>query len=250
MGSIHGGARPAILIAALFLLALMLQAHSQSISIDGSTTSPQVYASDTQVNYIVTGNNGDQVMIVYCPSASYSSANCYTSTTCTSSCTGTIAAGQFFASDCLDYTIFSGTESTGTTLYVGFLDNDNPESQWIEVQISGGGTACGGGGGGGGGNTFAPTSVTNTICSIYYDINTTLYVLALAIMLLGGAIYGGANLLPGQTRGAVQAYGMGLIMGGTVGAIIGIAAPWLVGSITTQNVANVLTSTCPQFIWT
>jgi hypothetical protein len=82
---------------------------------------------------------------------------------------------------------------------------------------------------------------------VYFDVNTVLFLLALSLMVLGGAIYGGANLLPGQARGGAQAYAMGLILGGVVGAIIGILAPWVVGIVTSTNVTNAILTSCPQF---
>jgi hypothetical protein len=91
------------------------------------------------------------------------------------------------------------------------------------------------------------SNVTNAICGIYYDVNTILFTLALTVMVLGGAVYGAANILPGQTRGAVQAYGMGLIIGGIVGAIIGMVAPWVVSAITQTTVTSIL-SVCPPYV--
>ncbi len=88
-------------------------------------------------------------------------------------------------------------------------------------------------------------AITNSLCSIYFVVNTIMFVLALMLMILGGALYAGANLLPGQTRGAVQAYAMGLVIGGTAGAIIGMAAPWILQVITGNTVADII-AICPS----
>ncbi len=46
-------------------------------------------------------------------------------------------------------------------------------------------------------------------------------------MILGGALYAGAQILPGQSRGMVQGYAMGLVLGGVSGAIIAMLAPFV-----------------------
>jgi hypothetical protein len=105
-------------------------------------------------------------------------------------------------------------------------------------------TSCGGFGNG----TQPPVNLsaaTNAICGIYFIINTVLFILALTIMIIGGAVYAGANVLPGNTRGAIQGYAMGMIMGGIVGALIAVVAPWVLSVIVGNSVSQIVSFACP-----
>jgi hypothetical protein len=130
-------------------------------------------------------------------------------------------------------------------------------SQTLQVSTSGG---SGGGGGGAicppGTNNPAcisgsqpPVNIgaaTNAICSVYFIINTVLFILALTIMIIGGAVYAGANVLPGSTRGVIQGYAMGMVMGGVVGAIIAVVAPWVLQIIIgSPSLQSIITAACP-----
>lgn len=86
--------------------------------------------------------------------------------------------------------------------------------------------------------------ITNSLCTVYFIVNTVLFILSLALMILGGAIYAGSSLLPGQTRGTLQAYSWGLILGGVAGAIIGMLAPFILSTVTGNTVTQIL-SVCP-----
>ncbi|MCL5430040.1 MAG: hypothetical protein M1504_01015 [Candidatus Marsarchaeota archaeon] len=143
-----------------------------------------------------------------------------------------------------------GSSDSGT---YGFCEYDYSYSELktidngcITLQVSGG--ALQGPPGGGPscppGSTCTPSQqVTAAICGVYFDVNTIVFILALTLMILGGAIYGGAHILPGQTRGQVQAYAMGLILGGVAGAVIALLAPWILGMIYAQS-ASIIAATC------
>ncbi len=92
----------------------------------------------------------------------------------------------------------------------------------------------------------AQSNVTNAICSVYFIVNDAVFILALTLMILGGAVYSGAQILPGSARGQVQAYAMGLVIGGTIGAIIAMLAPWLLGQIFGTSATDIATF-CPGF---
>lgn len=85
-----------------------------------------------------------------------------------------------------------------------------------------------------------PAGVTQAICSVYFAVNTIVFILALTLMILGGALYGGSQILPGQSRGVIQGYAMGLIFGGVAGAIIAMVAPWLLSIVSQTTVSTIL----------
>ncbi len=81
----------------------------------------------------------------------------------------------------------------------------------------------------------APITANGVDClvyQIYYDADTIIYVLALMLMTLGAAIYAGANIAPSHFKGNFQSYGMGMIIGGVIAVIIGLLAPFILGSLT------------------
>ena len=90
------------------------------------------------------------------------------------------------------------------------------------------------------------SNVTNAICNVYFIVNDSVFILALTLMILGGAVYSGGQILPGSARGQIQAYAMGLVLGGTIGAIIAMLAPWLLGQIFGAN-STAIATFCPGF---
>jgi hypothetical protein len=74
-------------------------------------------------------------------------------------------------------------------------------------------------------NVIAP------ICSVYLTVHTVVFVLGLTLLILGAALYAGGNIAPGNLKGSIQGYGMGMIVGGIVGVMLAIIAPWLLGVI-------------------
>jgi len=102
-----------------------------------------------------------------------------------------------------------------------------------------GGSPCSGGMCIGGGSlTLAP--VTTAICNVYTIVNSALFILALIIMLLGGTLYAGGHFLPSQTRGIVQGYAMGMIIGGVVAVIIAMVAPWILSIVTNTPITSIV----------
>lgn len=75
------------------------------------------------------------------------------------------------------------------------------------------------------------SAVMETICNIFSTIKNVIFILGLALMVLGGAIYAGANLMPSQSRGAFQGYGMAMVVGGIVGVAIAVAAPFILNTV-------------------
>ena len=85
--------------------------------------------------------------------------------------------------------------------------------------------------------------MTNAICGVYTVVNTVLFILALVIMLIGGTLYAGSHILPGQSRGVVQGYAMGMVLGGLIASVIAVAAPWVL-SVATNVPINSILSAC------
>ncbi|MGC8649247.1 MAG: hypothetical protein ACP5UN_03470 [Candidatus Micrarchaeia archaeon] len=78
----------------------------------------------------------------------------------------------------------------------------------------------------------------NVLCqmvNVYNTVDTAIFIIGLMLMLLGGALYAGAHIMPGQSKGILQGYGMGMILGGVVGVIIAVLLPYLFQLITGQN---------------
>ena len=86
--------------------------------------------------------------------------------------------------------------------------------------------------------------VTAALCNVYTIINSVLFILALVVMLIGGTLYAGSHVLPGSARGPLQGYGMGMILGGVVAAIIATAAGPILSIVANVSVSNILMA-CP-----
>ncbi|MDE1833155.1 MAG: hypothetical protein KGH58_01930 [Candidatus Micrarchaeota archaeon] len=80
-------------------------------------------------------------------------------------------------------------------------------------------------------NTQQLSAIQKEIGTICNSIESIVFILGLALMLLGGALYAGSHVMPGQTRGQIQGYGMSMLMGGVVGVIIALLAPWVLNQV-------------------
>ena len=78
------------------------------------------------------------------------------------------------------------------------------------------------------------SQIQSQICLVYTTIHTVIFILGLALIIVGAALYAAGNIMPGATKGTTQGYGLGMIMGGVVGVVIAIAAPYILGLITNQ----------------
>ncbi len=119
---------------------------------------------------------------------------------------------------------------------------DTASAGWVAQSATLQTSAATGGGGGASGGIGANLAI-QAICNVYTIVNVIVFILALTLMILGGAIYAGAQILPGQARGQVQAYAMGMIMGGVAGAIIAVLAPFIL-SIVYNAPSNAITAIC------
>ena len=75
--------------------------------------------------------------------------------------------------------------------------------------------------------------------TLYNDVIGLVFIVGIALLVLGGALYAGANLLPGQQKGSLQGYGMGMVIGGVIGIIIAELAPFIISPISGYNLAAI-----------
>jgi hypothetical protein len=85
-----------------------------------------------------------------------------------------------------------------------------------------------------------PNNVICAIITLYQDVAAAIFVIGLMLMILGGALYAGAHLMPSQQRGSLQGYGMGMVLGGVIGIIIAVIAPFILQVISGNSVSDVL----------
>lgn len=71
------------------------------------------------------------------------------------------------------------------------------------------------------------SNVITPICNVYNAVHTAIFILGLTLMILGGALYAGSHLMPSQSKGPLQGYGMGMVLGGVIGVIIAVISPFL-----------------------
>jgi hypothetical protein len=88
------------------------------------------------------------------------------------------------------------------------------------------------------------SGATNAICTVFNTVRNIIFLLGLTLMILGAAVYAGANIMPSQQRGGFQGYGMAMIIGGVVGVAIAVAAPFVLNLLVSgAGAGNVLGST-------
>lgn len=92
--------------------------------------------------------------------------------------------------------------------------------------------------------TAVASGATNAICTVFNTVRNIIFLLGLTLMILGGALYAGANIMPSQSKGGFQGYGMAMVIGGIVGVAIAVAAPFVLNLLVSAGGGNgVLTST-------
>lgn len=72
---------------------------------------------------------------------------------------------------------------------------------------------------------------TRALCQVFGSVVNIVFLLGLTLMILGAVLYAGGNIMPSQSRGPFQGYGMAMIIGGIVGVAIAIAAPFVLNLI-------------------
>ncbi len=84
----------------------------------------------------------------------------------------------------------------------------------------------------------ASVAVLGTVCKVFNTVKSVIFILGLTLMLLGAALYSGANLMPSQSRGPIQGYGMSMIIGGVVGTAIAVSSPFILNTVVKASGAN------------
>lgn len=87
------------------------------------------------------------------------------------------------------------------------------------------------------------TGATNALCTVFNTVRNIIFLLGLTLMILGGAIYAGANIMPSSSKGGFQGYGMAMIIGGVVGVAIAVAAPFVLNLLISSGGQGILGST-------
>ncbi|MCL5089941.1 MAG: hypothetical protein M1382_02095 [Candidatus Marsarchaeota archaeon] len=87
-----------------------------------------------------------------------------------------------------------------------------------------------------GGGT-AGTNISSTLCNVEQTVMSVVFVLGLTLMVLGGAMYAAAHILPGNFKGALTGYGMGMIIGGIAGLILSLMGPYVIQLISGSSVS-------------
>ncbi len=83
--------------------------------------------------------------------------------------------------------------------------------------------------------TSAGATISGTLCEVFNTVKDVIFILGLTLMILGGAIYAGANLMPASAKGGFMGYGMAMIIGGIIGVAIAVAAPFILNLIVGTN---------------
>ncbi len=81
-------------------------------------------------------------------------------------------------------------------------------------------------------------NVTQTTCKLYNTVHSVIFVVGLVLIIVGASLYAGATILPGNFKGSAQGYGMGMIVGGVVGVLLALAAPFILSAVTGNSVAG------------
>jgi len=92
------------------------------------------------------------------------------------------------------------------------------------------------------GQAAGANAVLCDLYSMYTTIDDAIFIIALVLMLLGGALYAAAHVMPGQSKGTLQGYGMGMILGGVIGVILAILLPYIFSIVSNNSVSNITTA--------
>lgn len=84
------------------------------------------------------------------------------------------------------------------------------------------------------------SAATNALCQIFNTVRNVIFLLGLTLMIVGGALYAGANIMPSQSKGGFQGYGMAMIVGGVIGVAIAVAAPFVLNLVVSAGTSGVV----------
>lgn len=83
------------------------------------------------------------------------------------------------------------------------------------------------------GSSSLVTTLTSQLCGIVGGVRTVIGVIALVMFLIGGVLYAVGHFMPaaGQVKASMQGWAMGMILGGVIGVILVILAPFIISTI-------------------
>jgi len=84
------------------------------------------------------------------------------------------------------------------------------------------------------------SAATNALCQVFNTVRNVIFLLGLTLMIVGGALYAGANIMPSQSKGGFQGYGMAMIVGGVIGVAIAVAAPFVLNLVVSAGTSGVV----------
>ncbi len=89
-------------------------------------------------------------------------------------------------------------------------------------------------------------AVSSQLCVLVGDVRGVIGVLALVLFIIGGVLYAVAHFLPtaGQIKGNLQGWSMGMVLGGIIGIILVLLAPYVVSLVVGFGGTQIATPTC------
>jgi len=92
--------------------------------------------------------------------------------------------------------------------------------------------------------TSGITAVSSAFCALVGTVRSIIALFAVIMFLIGGVLYAIAHFLPttGQLKGSMQAWAIGIILGGIVGVILVIIAQPIVNMV--AGFGNLSTVSC------
>jgi type IV secretory pathway VirB2 component (pilin) len=89
-------------------------------------------------------------------------------------------------------------------------------------------------------------TLTSQLCNIITGVRTVIGVIALVMFLIGGILYAVGHFMPaaGNVKASMQGWAMGMILGGVVGVILVLIAPYLVSLLLSFNTTLSTLPTC------
>ncbi|MCL4381334.1 hypothetical protein M1141_03625 [Candidatus Marsarchaeota archaeon] len=95
----------------------------------------------------------------------------------------------------------------------------------------------------GGTSSQGSTAINKVLCNVYSTIMDVVFVLAIVLMVGGGALYAASRILPGNLKGQLEGYAYGMLLGGVVGIILVILGPDIIKMIVGNTSSGISTTT-------
>ncbi len=90
------------------------------------------------------------------------------------------------------------------------------------------------------GPALTTSAVQQELCTLYFNVNEFLALLALVLALVGAILYSASNIMPGQTKGVMQGYAMGLVIAGVVSLIMATLSIYVLSVVSNVPAQNIL----------